>query len=161
MNPAPTGLWSTPRLSRRLAASAGALALVFGGLLYVLKRPTSLLMFAWIERIGGTEYVQAARQSLAPMVLPSSVVECLPQALWAFALLTLVRATWVGHVGRAGANVAALAIAFALAAELGQGLGFFPGTFDPWDLTLVAVALWCSAVLRVDHLERGSRYADP
>jgi hypothetical protein len=147
-----------PRLAPGTAALTALGALVAGGMLYVTKRPTSLLMFAWAESFGLGEHVARCRAHTASLQLPKVLVQCAPQALWAFALVLLVRVIWFSRQGVLASACIAFASFVAVAPEVAQGAGVVPGTFDRLDLLLVVLALGFASLV---HLERGGRNHRP
>ncbi len=119
-----------------------ALPLVAGAALYLLARPTSLVLFRWAEMAGFEASVARARDAthgLLPL-LPGFVRLSLPNALWVYALSSLLSALWDHRATAASLPWLALGPALGAGFELGQAFGFVPGTFDPVDLALVLAA---------------------
>jgi hypothetical protein len=121
-------------MHRRVQA---AFALLVGSLLYLGGRSTDLLMFGWADALGLGSTVAAWRAISGPVLStwPEFVVLSVPFGLWVYALTVLLRSTaWV-----------TVAPVLAVGAELGQGVGLVPGTFDGIDLIVllgfVALAL--------------------
>jgi len=118
------------------------LPLCVGGLIYLLWRAESLLMFGWVDAVGGTEALRAARLWASPAgaYLPDWVAYSIPDAVWVYACTTHFCAIWrrVRHVVAHAWRSIGWVLGFG--GEVGQGLGFVPGTFDWVDLALVSAA---------------------
>jgi hypothetical protein len=122
---------------------AGAIAALFvGGLIYVLFRNDSLVMFTWFERLGLSSLIDSLRYAATGIstYLPRWVVFSLPNALWIFAGLSLFSIIW-GHDPRNSRIIWFSAFwIVALGMETGQALHIVPGTFDWIDVAAVVVA---------------------
>lgn len=131
------------------------LPILVGGSAYLLSRSSGLLMFAWLNRLGLMGWIQSVRGWAQPLTVrcPGWLFLSAPAALWNYALVS-----WIGWVWRdrrcaekkwwilCGAMLGPLS-------EIGQGLGWAPGTFDPVDLALYIAAVLL-AVLRIWYWER-------
>jgi len=121
-----------------------------GGLVYLLLRSRSLVMFRWADALGvgdGLDAVRNHTRSLAVRV-PDVLLYSLPDGLWAFAYARLCMWLWNDRPLRPAIAWALALPAVALVAELGQAAGWVPGTFDGWDLLCygaggAAPVLWC------------------
>ncbi len=137
------------------SAIIGIAGLLVGGLLYIVSRARSLLMFKWFEVLGAGQEVRVVRALVGPYIKswPRWIYFSLPQALWCFGGILLFRAIW--GTGAAGAWPRRLWIllfsGFALGLEVGQGLHWLPGRFDFTDLSLLVIAM-CAAYV-VIHIE--------
>ncbi|MGC4079467.1 MAG: hypothetical protein QM702_20990 [Rubrivivax sp.] len=133
-------------------------SLVIGSLLYLLARPANLLVFGWIGSLGLSGPLMRLRETLAPLAraLPAWVLFSLPNALWAYAFTVAMSHMWSHKLSRASLPWLAVGPVISIGAELGQGIGLVPGTFDLVDLLTVVIA--CVAALRrvrLDGLGRG------
>jgi hypothetical protein len=137
-------------------AILGTAGLFVGGMLYVLARTRSLLMFKWFEVLGIGQEVQALRAFGGPYVksLPQWVYFSLPQALWCFSGLLLFSSIWgfnSANLWPRRAWILAFSV-FAVGLEVGQGLHWVPGRFDIADLMLLIIAICASTlVARLDN----------
>lgn len=118
------------------------LCLVAGTCVYLLFRPTTLLLFEWVESLGMLEPVMAARQLFRRPESPwiEWAVFSLPYALWVLADMLLVGAIWGRDPSPCKIAWLALVPAIAIGAEVGQAWGWIPGRFDPVDLALIVSA---------------------
>lgn len=123
-----------------LLPGASTIPLLLGGVIYLLWRDTSLLMFLWLEELGLSEAIANARSSslLQATRPPAWVVFSLPNALWVLALVSSAGLLWRG-TRRPWLKIAVtIAACFGVGAEVAQGLGVLPGTFSITDVALAA-----------------------
>lgn len=118
------------------------LCLVAGTCVYLLFRPTTLLLFEWVESLGMLETVMAARQLFRRPESPwiEWTVFSLPYALWVLAYMLFVRAVWGRDPSPFKTAWLVIVPMIAIGAEVGQAFGWVPGRFDPVDLALIAFA---------------------
>jgi len=118
---------------KRYAVAAGVL---LAGALVYLARPTDPAVFAWLDGVGLTviaDSLRAARASVhANVALPLMVRSFFSDAAWAFSLGTIL--------ADAPKALVAAGAAVAVGHEIAQGLGIVRGTFDVFDLVVLAVA---------------------
>lgn len=121
--------------------TTGILLLVSGGLLYVLYRPQTLLLFHVADSMGFLPAIDRWRTCASAWHPPTFVVYSLPAGLWAlsYVLIAMVPAGAFSGRGR----VAALSLVPVLGAvsELMQAFSVLPGTFDWADLALYIAPL--------------------
>lgn len=112
----------------------GMALLTAGGCIYLLQRPTSLLLFRVVDALGAKAWLDGVRETVSAW--PEFVVYSLPGGLWsaAYVLLadvlfssfsTATRLAWTAVIPAAG-----------LLSELMQAVGLCPGTPDAADA-------WC------------------
>ena len=126
-----------------------------GGMIYVLWRSDSLLMFHWFATLGIDQQIRQLREAVAPYsgALPSAVCFSLPQALWLLSGILYSHSIWRDVSTLSWLFWTALLVVTALVAELGQLVGIVPGRFDIWDLlSLVAACLCGYAIVGVESL---------
>jgi hypothetical protein len=126
-------------MKRVITATAASFALFLGGMIYVLWRNESLIMFRWFDVLGFGGQVHCLRIYAKPYVniLPQWVIFSLPQALWLFSGILLLKSIWGNdkHKRILFWSVILLTIAFGI--EYGQYLHWIPGTFDELDIGLL------------------------
>ncbi|NJB83637.1 hypothetical protein [Wenyingzhuangia aestuarii] len=120
----------------------GALPVFLGGLIYITYRTKSLIMFDWFDKIGLSEYVVVLRtnKQLLNLELPNWIKYSLPDALWLFSFTYITLIIWRCQLNKQSVFWIMLAPIIGLFSELGQLLGFVPGTFDRVDLILLIIA---------------------
>jgi len=120
------------------------LALLAGGMIYLLWRKDTLLMFAWVDAFGLLDPLGAVRHGVSAFSLPHWVVFSLPNALWLFSGLLILDAIWGSHRSVSRLLWSAALGLIAVGAEAGQALRVLPGTFDWQDVALMALAGFCA-----------------
>ena len=135
-----------------------SVALLIGGMIYVLWRSQSLLMFCWFDTLGIGQLVETLREIASPYshAFPHWIYFSLPQALWLFSGILFFYYIW-----RNGSTVSyilwtAVFVTIAFGFELGQFLNVVPGYCEVWDvLSLVVACLSAWAVVGfTSHRER-------
>lgn len=128
------------------------LPIVIGGSIYLAWRTTSLLMFDWCRSMGLHGLVSDARHGLAPLrqYAPVWVVYSLPDAAWVYAATFAQRMIWANRPSRAAAFWTTVPGLLAVSGELGQLVGWVPGTFCECDLCLSIVAAIGATALSVE-----------
>jgi len=126
-------------MNRGTTAATALLALFLGGIIYVLWRQDSLIMFRWFDALHLRAQVHSIRIYAEPYaaVLPRWVIFSLPQALWLFSGVLLLSSIWGNdtHNGMQLWLVILLTMAFGI--ECLQYLHWVPGTFDEVDVGLL------------------------
>jgi hypothetical protein len=128
-------------MTTRLQMLIGLVMLLLGGMIYLLFRPTTLLLFHTLDMVGLMPLVTDWR-TLAAACQPSEfVVYSLPGGLWAAAYILLV-VNLLGRVRRwQRMTVASIIPLVGICSELMQRAGLLPGVFDTADLVCYAVPL--------------------
>jgi hypothetical protein len=129
-------------MSARYFLLAVVLPIVVGGLIYILFRTDTLLMFRWADALALTGPIARGRAAVAPLLpwVPGFVLFSIPDGVWVFSATAFfarlwsdgplwMRVLWIGA-----------APAMAIGGELGQIVGLVPGTFDALDLIAYAAA---------------------
>lgn len=130
-----------------------AVPLILGGLIYILWRSPTLLMFHWFEAAGLSSYIEAARgvsKGLAAF-LPVWVLYSLPDAAWTAAGVLLFAAIWSGSQHRVRHLWVFLTPTLAIAGEFAQFFHIIPGTFDFADV-LACILSTCLSLYIANRL---------
>jgi hypothetical protein len=114
------------------------LALLMGGLIYILFRASEPVFFDWIRAIGLDSWINFARsKSLSSSLhLPAWIVFSLPNGLWAFAYAFLITGIWWGIRSWLKYFWMASIPVLVLGYEILQYAGVIPGTFCMQDIAL-------------------------
>ena len=117
------------------------LSMLLGGIIYLLWRSPTLLMFSWCRSLGIYGIVLQMRSSLefVKEYLPSWFFYSLPQALWCFSGLCSIHAVWIKNNGMHEPFWIALTLMMPLMTEIFQFFHVIPGTYDIVDLFLIVV----------------------
>ena len=111
------------------------LTLIIGGLIYILFRTDSLVMFKWFAALSLDKPIEYLRDSTLPFKdqLPDWFLFSLPDGLWIFSYITLTLMIW-GKVNKQNLFWIFFIPFIAVSSELGQLFNIVPGTFDAIDL---------------------------
>ncbi len=117
--------------------------LLTGSLIYVLFRPSSLLMFHWANSLGLSHEVSYMRSMAAAwyVYMPEWVIYSLPFAFWLLAYLLFVNAVWAGtysierHIWFWSVPL------ISACSEVAQLLRILPGHFCKTDMITLFIAL--------------------
>lgn len=107
------------------------LAVLLGGIIYILFRPSEPVFFSWISAFGFDSLLLTVRQysHYQNLLLPEWIVFSLPNGLWAFAYSLLIMGIWWGSKSVLRyfwiASVPLLVLGF----EILQYVGIIHGTF--------------------------------
>ena len=114
-----------------------------GGMIYLMFRSESLVMFRWCETLHIREYVDSVRISCT---LPNWIVYSLPDGLWLCSYLLLVSAIWNFDLKQGWLYVFSLPVV-AIGSELAQAFGLMQGTFDWMDMVCYILGLLSGYVI--------------
>jgi len=112
------------------------LAVISGGLVYVLFRPGEPLFFTWADEIGAGNILSNIRKITLPLLnyIPRWTLFSLPNGLWAFAYALVIATIWSGSKSQLRyfwyASIPVLVFGY----ELLQLTEILPGTFCLLDL---------------------------
>ena len=112
------------------------LSIVFGGVIYIAFRSSSIILFKWIDYIVFTDLVENFRQITLPYTecLPDWFLYCLPDGLWMFSYSSIVLVIWKQRITKYSLlwllSLPIISIMF----EVLQYYDYFQGTFDILDI---------------------------
>ncbi len=120
----------------------GILPIILGGLIYLIYRTDTLIMFGWFKKIGLSDSVDflRANQFLQKLTIPGWIKFSLPDALWLFSFNYILLALWNFKINRQSAFWLFIAPTIGIFSEIGQSIEVVPGTFDLVDLALLIIA---------------------
>lgn len=118
------------------------LLILTGGMIYVLYRPESLLLFRVTDSLGITPLIDMLRSNSSRVMLPSFMINSLPAGLWTASYLMMMYVTTKFHTRRIRLMLALPLPITAIVLEFMQLLGWCPGTFDIYDLICYIVPLY-------------------
>jgi len=123
--------------------------LFLGSAIYVLFRPTTLLMFHWADWLGQTRFIGEVRNWVSDFDgnLPTWIVHSLPFALWVMSYQLFVSGIWWNSSTSARYLWLWSVPAIAITAELAQGMHIVPGHFDRVDLITIFVGTFIASVV--------------
>lgn len=134
---------SSNHLSRSRTIFLSSLAVLAGGIIYILFRPVEAIFLNWFSSVGMEEWLAVAREKSLSLthLLPQWLVYSLPNGLWAFAYTLIILIIWKGSSSYMRyfwfLSIPVLVFGF----ELLQLTGSLPGTFCFYDLTWGAMGI--------------------
>jgi len=131
------------------------LPILLGGMIYILCRKSSLLMFAWYDRVGLGRVLEICREAAEPSreSVPRWFLYSLPGGLWVYSMTAFMSLVW--RDAQASFQKSAwvsVALVLGVGSEFLQVLQVVPGTFDPVDLVLYCF----SGILALILIEQSS-----
>jgi hypothetical protein len=124
--------------------------IVFGGLIYLGFRSSSLLMFKWFNFIGFKKIIDNYRFYILPLKdnLPEWFYLSLPDGIWVFSLTTSLIVYW--EFDYTSVKIWLLfPLILGIAVEILQYFFIFPGTFDILDLILSIIGFTLSLIFLI------------
>ena len=121
-------------MTARLQMVFGLLLILLGGLIYISFRPTSLLLFHTLDRMGLMLLVADWRMWVAAFRPSDFVLYSLPGGLWAASYILIVLSLLNSAPTGLRLTVACSIPLAGIVSELMQGWGMLPGVFDLTDL---------------------------
>lgn len=130
------------------------LPLFLGAIIYVLFRSESLLMFNWFHLLGVDEIIRSLRIQAAPYrnCIPEFILFSIPDGVWVYSITVLMGALWHNTSLSVRFFWVSIGPILGIGGELGQILGFVPGTFDYNDL-LICFSAIVGALILVERKE--------
>lgn len=119
------------------ATGLSLLLFFIGGMIYLMFRSESLVMFRWCENLHIKQYVDALRISYA---LPQWIVYSLPDGLWLCSYVLFVSAIWNFDLKQGWPYIFSLPV-IAIGSELAQAYNLVRGTFDWTDIICYILGL--------------------
>ena len=104
--------------------------LLIGGMIYILFRNESLIMFNWFDNLGVLEQIKELRAAINPMksILPTWIYYSLADGLWTYAFVSAYLIYYKVDYWLL------LPFLLSIGVEILQYLQLFQGTFDVIDL---------------------------
>ena len=127
--------------------------LIVGGLIYLLWRPKSLLMFEWANVLGLSSLLDFFRYELSGYGkgFPEWVHFSLPNALWVNACTSFYMVVWYKPSSKYWMFFSSIGILLALLTEFLQLVKIVPGTFCLTDL-LSSIIFWLLSILLIKRI---------
>lgn len=123
--------------------------LLLGGLIYIIFRDKSLLMFNWFDAIGIGNEIDGVRRLFQGEGIYGWVKYSLPDGLWAFSYMFIVDAIWNGSKLISSYIFIYSLPFFALLSEFFQYFGLLPGVFDWVDVASYLFAIILFVIIKL------------
>lgn len=143
-------------LKSRLLFAHVVVPITCGGMIYLLFRAKSLLMFRWADAIGIEPFLDHMRSYCTAISLDDFhwFFYSLPDGLWVYSLTTFMFLVWGRELSRESFFWISIGPLLALGGEIGQAFGVVRGTFDPTDLVLCLIGSFLPLVLLFPENQR-------
>lgn len=128
---------SVKRNPLQLIISLGIL--LIGAFIYILFRPTTILIFKAFKAIGIMDTINKMREASSFIHLPGFIVNCMPNALWVTSYIILMDYLWKYKTNLTKLRWAVVIPVLGGTSELLQLMHYIPGTFDIWDFICYCV----------------------
>lgn len=134
------------------------ISILMGSAIYILFRPTSLLMFHWFDAMGLTSLIINMRNEMNGfnMSLPTWFIYSLPFALYVVAYLFFIKGIWWNSISLVRHVWFWCIPIVAIGSELEQSFYFIPGYFDMADLITILLGT-AFVVLITEHSKINKR----
>ena len=119
---------------KQMRLTASVVALVAGGMIYILGRPRTLLLFWVADHIGLRRTFDALRAAHPLEGWPEWAVYSLPGGLWSLSYILLVDVLASRLSTTMRVTLAGVIPLMGVLSELFQRVGWLPGTYDQTDL---------------------------
>ena len=111
----------------------GVVTLIIGGLIYIIYRSETLLMFDWFRILGISRYIDKLRATDYQNIY-EWVKNSLPAGLWLFSYMFIIDSVWEKDKCIAYKFYIYVLPVLAVLSEFMQYIKILPGTFDINDL---------------------------
>ncbi len=129
------------RYTSVLLTSEAVFSVFLGGMIYIIFRTDSLVMFGWFEQLRISDYVYSVRNSVHYSFLETlrTFINTAPGGLWTFSYTAFLLWIWKFEVNFRNIFYFVFIPAIAIASEFLQLTGIINGTFDYLDIISYAL----------------------
>jgi len=115
--------------------------ITFGGIIYLLFRSDSLMMFRWADAIGIKPVLDDMRVYCTTIQFENLnwFFFSFPDGLWVYSFTSFMLIVWGLKFSRHSLLWISIGPLLALCGEMGQAFGVVRGTFDPTDFLLCLI----------------------
>lgn len=139
--------YSIKNRATRIILSLGILSL--GGLIYIIYRDKSLLMFDWFNSIGVSSGIDGLRSLFQGDGVYGWVKYSLPDGLWIFSYMFLIDAIWNGEKIITSKLFLWFLPIVAILSECLQYFGLLSGVFDWKDMASFTLAITLFLIIKL------------
>ncbi len=143
--------YSANYLKKRFYILPAALALMLGGIIYILFRASEPIFFSWMSAVGLDNWINFVRHySISKStLLPEWIIFSLPNGLWAFGYALIISGIWSGSKSRVRYFWLASIPVLVLGYEVLQFAKIIPGTFCIQDIALGVAGLVIGITVKI------------
>ena len=117
----------------------GIATVLTGAVIYILFRPTSLLIFRVFKALGLMKAISKIRALTSGIHLPDFIINCLPNALWVISYIIIMDYLWKDKTEITKLRWAVVVPVIGCVSEYLQLIHYIPGTFDIWDFLCYSI----------------------
>ena len=119
------------------------LTMIIGGLIYILFRTQTLIMFDWFKILLLEEHIENMRLTSMTFSknLPDWFLFSFPDGLWLFSYITLILVVWKNQINKHSIAWILVVPFYVIILEIGQLLDYWKGTFDFNDLLFYSMGI--------------------
>ena len=139
--------YSIKNRATKIILSLGILSL--GGLIYIIYRDKSLLMFDWFNSIGVSSGIDGLRSLFQGDGVYGWVKYSLPDGLWIFSYMFLIDAIWNGEKIITSKLFLWFLPIVAILSECLQYFGLLSGVFDWKDMASYTLAITLFLIIKL------------
>ena len=126
-------------MSKRQSLFVALISLSLAGMIYILFRSTDMYMFLPVKACGGLSSLNEIRFAFAGCHLPDWFLYSLPDGLWLYAYMLIVRCLWYNDNSVIKVLFLSVLPVFAITIEVLQFLSLYFGTGDIIDIVFYLV----------------------
>lgn len=114
--------------------------ILFGGVVYILSRPNSILMFDWFNRIGiGVDIINIRNKIDLNNYLHSWIIFNFPAWIWSFSFTVALGIIWGYVINSETIHILLIPTVLGILSEIFQKINLINGTFDFLDIVLYVI----------------------
>ena len=116
------------------------LPMIIGGMIYLLSRPTSIVMFSWLDNIGLETFTMNIRSMInAKDFMNNWIIYNFPALLWSFSFTCFLGIIWNYNINLENIFILIIPMCLGIVTEVFQKTGVINGTFDKIDSMLYII----------------------
>ena len=131
------------------------LTVILGGLIYIIFRTDSLLMFRWFEQLQISDYVYKIRESgiFSFLGYNKTIINTVPGGLWAFSYTAFILLIWNMKITSHNIIYFIFIPAAGIVSEIFQLTGTIRGTFDYIDIISYALGAGLPLLIHIRKIK--------
>lgn len=113
------------------------LPMIIGGMVYVLARPTNIILFTWLNNIGFENFIISIRSAVtASDIMNNWTIYNSPAFFWSFSFTCFLGIIWNFHIDIRSISMFLIPMCLGIVTEILQKTDIINGTFDIIDIIL-------------------------
>jgi len=138
------------RYKKIMLMSSGIICFLLSTLIYILFRPTSLLLFHWINYFGFMDKIFIFRSYFSPVkdIIPFYLIYSIPFGLWVISYMTFIKIIWCESKSYSYDIFFWSVPIISFISEMFQYFGVISGTFDLTDLVILGITIILGFIIK-------------